>query len=344
MKPTLKDIARKVGVNVSTVSRVLNNSAKISEEVKKRVIAMAEELNYYPNVMARALITKRSYTVGLVLPGFDFMFGGFFQEILRGIEMELDRRHYNLHLTRFSGSTHNSFTHSVRSGIIDGAMVLGDRLSVEDIGKFGHISVPVILLNRHDMVRNSHCASVDNVRGGVLAAEHLLFHGYRSFVFIGGDKEMHVTQERLRGFDRGLRVLRATGSPSDLKTARQSVYCNFARGLEEGYEVMGKVELDLKNGTGIFCANDHLAIGVLKYLREKSLAVGKTVGVVGYDNLDIDGSVFPALSSVDQKGMELGERAAKMLIDIIEGKASESAYTAEPILIRRASCGCDRKD
>lgn len=337
MKPTLKDIARKVGVNVSTVSRVLNNTATISEKVRKKVLAVAAELNYYPNVMARALITRRSHTIGLVLPGFDFMFGGFFQEILRGIENELDRRHYNLHLTRFSGSTSNSFTHSVRSGIIDGALVLGDTLSAEDVGKLGQVSVPVILLNRRDMVRESHYACVDNVRGGFLAAEHLLARGYRSFVYIGGDKEMHVTQERLLGFDQGLSAGFTANPSRETKPPRQAVYCSYARGLEEGYGVIDKLELDLKNGTGIFCANDHLAIGVLKRLHEKGAAVGRTVGVVGYDNLDIDGSIIPSLTSVDQKGLELGIAAARMLIDIIEGKSTLSTFVADPILVKRDS-------
>jgi LacI family transcriptional regulator len=336
VKPTLKDIAEKTGVNISTVSRVLNNSAKISSDVRAKILDAAQELDYYPNHMAQSLMSKRSFNIGLVVPDLSFVFYGFFEDILRGIGLELKKRPYNLLITKFHGFEKNSFFHNARSGIIDGAIILGDALHPTDLKFIRSLKNPYVLINRKFSNQVDNYVYSNNITGGFLATEHLIHHGYKQLVFIGGPKEYSVTTEREKGF------MKAIYKHNNLIKDVQVRYAHFSNGLQQGMEALKDVPLQKDKGIGIFAASDNLAYGVIKYLQSQNITVGQEAGVIGYDNQVSNAIISPTLTSIDQNGCSMGERACSLLIDSIEEKECPSYYEIQPELIIRNSCGCSQ--
>lgn len=336
MKPTLKDIAERTGVNISTVSRVLNNSAKISSDVRAKILDAAQELDYYPNHIAQSLMSKRSYNIGLVVPDLSFMFHGFFEDILRGIGLELKKRPYNLLITKFHGFEKNSFFHNARSGIIDGAIILGDALHSTDLKFIRSMKTPYVLINRKFSNQVDNYVYSNNLSGGFLATEHLINHGYKQLVFIGGPKEYPVTGEREKGF------MKAIYKYTNLVKDVQVRYAHFSNALKLGMEIMKDVPLQKEEGIGVLAASDNLAYGIIKYLQSKNIIIGKEAGVIGYDNQSSNDIITPSLTSIDQNGCSMGEQACSLLIDRIEEKECPSHYEIMPQLITRNSCGCSQ--
>ncbi len=334
MKPTLKDIAERTGVNISTVSRVLNNTAKISTSVRAKILDAAQEFDYYPNHIAQSLMSKRFYNIGLVVPNLGFMFNGFFEEILRGIGLELKKRPYNLLVTKFHGQEKNSFFHNSRSGIIDGAIVLGDSLHSSDLKFIRSMKTPYVLLNRKFSSQQDNYVHANNTAGGFMATEHLINHGCKQLIYIGGPKEYAVTEEREKGF------LKAVKNHQEEVTDVQIHYSFFTSGREKGYETMKSVVLKPELKPGIFTASDFIAYGVIQFLKEKGVVVGKDVAIVGYDNSPSNEIISPTLTSIDQEGCTMGEQACSLLIDRIENKESPKYYETNPKLVIRNSCGC----
>jgi LacI family transcriptional regulator len=335
-KVILKDVAEKAGVSISTVSRVLNNSATISQKVRKKIFAVSRALHYYPNVIARALVTRRSFTIALVVPSLSFMGGDFFQEILIGIEHELSNRFYNLLLTRLKGTEKNTFMSTVNSGVIDGALVLGDTLSAGDIRQLNTLNIPIVLLNRKAPASGISCVYINNEEGGFLAGEHLIQHGYKKLIYLGGDRYFNVTMERQKGFEDAVKKNPAI-------TDIQYFYGSFATSFRSGYEIMKNISIDNSIKTGIFAANDNIALGAMKYLFDHGQTTGEKIGIIGYDNLQINDFSTSPLTSIDQQGRSMGEKACRILIDIVEEKTKGEHFQFHPVLVTRQSCGCRAK-
>ncbi len=332
-KATLKDIAKKSGVNVSTVSRVLNKTASISDKVKKKIFKISTEMGYIPNTIARALVTQRSYAIGIVVPNFTYMSGGFFQETMIGIEMEVNRRHYNLLLTKFKGEERHCFNYNVRSGMLDGALVLGDELKQEDLPSLMALPIPVVLINTSIAGKTLPYVCIDNVHGGEVATEHLIKHGYGDLIYIGGGKDQQATRERETGFQQAV-----AKHPESVVRSR-IYYSHFDTALRDSYALMK--DLDLSSGkTGIFAASDHIAYGVMKFLNEKGIGIPDKVGLIGFDNMESNEYMSSPLTSIDQKGRNMGEAACMLLLDIIEKKSVGPSFKIKPELVIRRSCGC----
>lgn len=334
MKITIKDIAEKSGVNISTVSRVLNNTASISQKVRDRVLGIAKELDYHPHAYAKNLAANKSWTISLVIPNFEFLTGSFFQEMVHGITDELNRRRYSLLVTPLESSSPNNLMVNIRSRKIDGALILGDSLTSDDIRDHTDIDFPTILLNRQNKHLDSRYVSLDNELGGELAAEHLIKHGYNDLVYIGGDEHFHVTQERLRGFYKAI----DKAPELELRQKPRLHFVSFHEGLKSGYQTA--VKLIPFSGTGVFAASDNIALGVMRYCQEKNIKVGTDVGIIGYDNMDVDPYIFPGLTSIEQNPVSLGVNGCKMLIDLIENSLDQDTLEIKPELVLRGSCGC----
>lgn len=331
-KPTLKDIAKKSGVNVSTVSRVLNNTATISDKVKKKIQKISKELGYTPNTIARALVTRKSNAIGLVVPNFVYMSGSFFQETMIGIETEVNHRHYNIVLTKLKGEERHSFTHTVRSGMLDGAIVLGDVLVESDLEELASYNIPMVILNSAISGKQIPYVAIDNVHGGKIATQHLIENGFKRLIYLGGGDKEQVTIERREGFLAALAEAGLKSNPKDI------MYVPFATALKSAYEIMSSIDLTADR-TGIFAASDNIAYGVMKYCHDQGLEIGKKIGIVGYDNVETNDFMKIPLTSVDQKGRVLGEAACKMLLDLIENRTVAPSFKIKPVLVARKSCG-----
>ncbi len=335
-KVTIKDIARVANVSHTTVSRALNNKSRIKSETKERILAIARELNYQPNFVARSLVMKRSKTLGLVITT---IANPFYTELALGIESTARKLGYTIIV---------SFTHSdlsieaasidmLRSKGVDGILFSSAHMVDPNIVKLAEEDFPIVLVNRrtyHPLVKEKvDYVGVDNMRGGYLAVEHLIRLGHRRIGVIGGSSESSVGFERLEGGKRALEVYGVEPSPNYFLEG------NFLK--ESGYQG-GMRFLEMASPpSAVFATNDYMALGVYQAFMEKGLKVPEDIAIVGFNDIEFTSMKGIELTTIGQKKYEMGAIAVKLLVERIEGGKSESAKEIflEPELIIRKSCG-----
>ncbi|HEY8484120.1 MAG TPA: LacI family DNA-binding transcriptional regulator [Longimicrobiales bacterium] len=334
MGATIKDVAREAGVSVATVSRVFNNSGPVREETRRLILEVARRLRYTPNGAARSLITRRTGTVGVVLPELE---GEFFSEVIRGIDRTAQGKGYQLLLSGSHNATSKVSALQLMRGNVDGLIVMSPSLEARALAPSLPENVPVVLLNCCVEGSSLAALNIDNFGGAYAMVEHLVaVHGHRRVAIIKGPEENWDARERLRGYRAAMQALAGGGSeelefPGDF--TQRSGYAAAQRILE----------LDPRP-TAIFAANDSMAIGALSALSEAGVRVPEEVAIAGFDDIPIARYTNPPLSSVHVGIGELGARAMARLLEAIE-QGDDEARRQEVLPTRcvlRSSCGCFR--
>lgn len=330
MKVTIKDIAKRSGVSATTVSRIINNKAEgIRQETRERVLKVIEEMNYRPNSIARSMVTKRTNTIGLIIPSIT---NPFFPEVVRGVEDVANASQYNV----FLGNTDSSFRKEVdylelmKEKNVDGIIFTGPHESQDEefYDSMQEYKIPIVLMDRGQQVEHFSGVYTDNVKGGYLATKHLLDLSHRRIGLITGPSNTFSSHERLQGC---VKALHEYGLPVDESLILSGNYL-----LEEGYEA-AKVLLQ-KQVTAIFAFNDLMAYGVYRAAFEMGLSVPEDLSVVGYDNLPYNQLLVPPLTTIDQSAYQMGETAAKLLLNELNNKKAEKKQVIkEPTLIIKGS-------
>ena len=303
MAVTIRDVARRAGVSISTVSRVLNNTCTVSEDKKIRVEEAAEFLGYVPNPSARSLLKKSTGGVGILLP---YVTGEFFSEFLTGADRLAKDEEYFL-LISASHHRASEWRASVRSvfGRVDGLVVMDPRMSPSELDlKTG---VPTVFVNTP--VENEHLDGLDIInfdnRGGTLAAaRHLVKLGHRKFAYLRGPDDAFDAVERLNGFRDAMRE------------AGIAEYTVIEAGFEPEYgQEAGRELLRLKElPTAVLCANDYCAQGVMTVFHDAGLRIPEDVSVVGFDNVPSAEYARPALTTLSVPPRKTGAQALERLI------------------------------
>ena len=331
MKATIKDVARQAGVSVATVSRVFNNSGPVSDDTRQRIRVVAQRLRYTPNGVARSLSTRRTGTVGVLLPD---LYGEFFSEVIRGLDQSAQSRSYHLLLS----SSHNQRSDiaaalQVMRGRVDGLVVMSPHIDVEILVANLPDSLPVVLLNSPAAGAGFDALGIDNFGGAFAMVSHLASHGHRHIAMIRGPEHNHDAGERLRGY-------RAALAACGLE-AREELEAPGDFTEQAGHAAVRRLLEAAPPPTAIFAANDSTAIGALSALREAGLQVPGDVAIAGFDDIPIARYLTPPLSSVHVSISELGTMAMDRLLAAIgRGNQHERVQATLPTrLVVRDSCG-----
>ena len=309
---TLSDIARDLKVSVVTVSKVLRNQGRISVRTRKRVLKRAKELNYQPNLVARSLVTRRTYTIGLLLPDFTHPF---FAEIAKAIAETVRPRGYHVIISYFEEdpALERMEAESLLSRRVDGLILASSQLPGK-LGLFNQLRVrklPFVLIDRPIDGVQASFVGVDNEAVGRLATTHLIEQGCRHVAHLRGPK-IGLAANRLNGYRQALKKHRMKAPHSYVVPA----------GFQDhtGYEAMKRLLNRNPRPDGVFCYNDPVAIGAMKSLLEAKLRVPEDVAVVGAGNVHYSDALAVPLTTIDQQTRKIGARAAELLLEQIESK------------------------
>ena len=324
---TLEMVAREAGVSPSTVSRILNGTAVVSQAKKQAVDDAIARLGFVPNPIARGLAGGRTFSVGVVTQAIDSPFYG---AALRGIEDELDPVGYSpLFVSgHWNAATEARCIDVLRSRRVDGIIVLTGRLTdaaLQDCAS----QLPVVVTGRTLAGPGLFSLNFDNFEGGRLATRHLIDLGHRRIAFIAGDADHPDANERLRGY----------------RAALDAAGIAFEPGLVvpgEYHEVSGMLAVNrLLDGqqhfTAIFAANDQMAFGAALGLQRHSLRVPDDISLVGFDDLPTSVYAIPPLSTVHQPAYELGRLAAAAMLQLLAGQQPTVAMPAPNLVLRESS-------
>jgi LacI family transcriptional regulator len=308
--PSIYEVARVAGLSVATVSRALNDTGPVRAETRRRVLETVERLGYVPHSAARSLSTRKTMSIGVLLPD---MHGAFFSEIVRGIDLAARNAGYHLLVSgSHSDPAETAALLQTLHGRIDGLILMTPGVGGAWLQKALPRRVPVVLLNDDGTDGHHQSLRIDNRRGARLAVEHLIGLGHRAIAFLGGPVGNADAAERLAGYRE---ALLAGGLPL---TGHLELSGDF--GEESGLQAGAKVAALVPRPTAIFAANDAMAIGCLAALRERGLRVPEDVSLVGFDDVPIARYLTPALTTVQVPIAELGRQAMARLLAAIDGR------------------------
>jgi LacI family transcriptional regulator len=314
MAVTMLDIARDVRVSVVTVSKVLRNQGRISAATRKRVLRRAKELHYQMNWVARSLVTRRTYTIGLLLPDFTHPF---FAEIARAVALTVRPHGYHVIISYFEEDPELEVSEadSLLARQVDG-LIIASAQSARCLELFRRIQsrkVPYVLIDRPISGLQASFVGVDNRAIGRLATEHLIARGCCRIGHLRGP-DIGIAAERLEGYCRAL-------AKHGLRVPARYVVAG-GHGDEAGFEGMRRLLRVRPIPDGVFCYNDPVAIGAIKAILEAGLRVPHDISVAGAGNVHYSDLLTVPLTTVDQGTCQIGTRAAELLLERIGQKRS----------------------
>jgi LacI family transcriptional regulator len=325
---TAVEVAKAAGVSQPTVSLVLsqNPKARVAPETRARVLKAAEELGYRPNRLAQGLVRRRSFALGVIVPGFANPVNS---AIISGAERVAAQAGYAVLLCEIGDVAVAQHLKALGDRQIDGVIIAG--ISEGELADADLRRLNVVLVNQASDVLST--VQDDSLSAGTLAAEHLLGLGHRQLAFIGPVSAASVFRLRERGFAQGLRAASAVPSSDYWQRADPSV----AGGLSAMRALLALPE----RPTGVFCANDLIALGAHKACAIAGVALPGELSILGCDDIDLGTLVTPELSTITTPKRELGARAVRLLLRQLEGdgKAVPTAQTLPVKLMPRGTTG-----
>lgn len=340
MSVTIRDVAKLAGISVTTASAALNgtraSTIRVSRQTKLRVQDAAAKLGYVPNAIAKSLATGKSGVIGMMLPYADAFIdqNPFCNEVMVGIIREVVHRHYNLMMYTATSESSTSAAAMIGSRV-DGLLLVMPPEAGAVLAKCERSGIPYVSVLRVP-VGEAMTVNSDDREGGRMAARHLAELGHKRIAHLKGDVTVLTSAPRLQGFRAGLEEC-GVALPDDLV-----VQAGFDWRL--GYEAMqGMLAApERKRPTAIFAANDLCAEGAMRAIREAGMRIPEDMAVVGYDDTWYAAMTQPPLTSVHMPIAEMGEIAARMLVDTLEGCRPEEAQPVLPVWLNvRKSCGAE---
>jgi LacI family transcriptional regulator len=329
---SIRDVASRADVSVGTVSNVLNRPDAVSPPTRERVLAAIAELGFVRNESARQLRAGSSRTIGLVVLD---IANPFFTDVARGVEDAVNEEGLAVILCNSDDRPDKeaAYLDVLSEQRVQGVLITptaGMNPALEGMRARG---VPVVLLDRRATGPDQCSVAVDDVRGGRLAADHLLERGHRRIAFIGGSSGLPQVQERHDGVEAAIREV--CGS-TDTLTVLSPETLTVAGGREAGAQIVGMAAA--QRPTAAVCANDLIALGLLQEMVRHGVAVPDEFAIVGYDDIEFAAAAAVPLTSVRKPRQELGRRAAELLLDEARNEGHVHAQLLfEPTLVVRES-------
>jgi LacI family transcriptional regulator len=332
---TIKDVAKRAGVGLGTVSRVLNNTGYASEETKQKVWAAVEQSHYVPNGAARSLVTKRSMAIGVVLHD---LTNPFVPHLARGIEDEARRHGYTMMVLDTDWQPENELQTItiMRQQAVDGCILVSPANATVLVERLRGAAIPTIVVDCGEPSSLSH-VTVDHYNGAIQAMQWARKQGHVHIGFLAGPAGLRFADLRLRAYldsiDRQDMILEEVDRHPEVPVVR----ANFL--FEEGRvaaEILLRTHPEV---TCIFAANDLSALGALQYCARHDIAVPEQVAVIGFDDIFVASLVHPTLTTVHQPIYEIGTTAASLLIESLHHPDQPvQPHVFDVNLIVRESC------
>lgn len=335
---TLKDVAKEAGVGVSTVSRFLNKDSTlvIGEDTKERILKAVEKLNYIPNASARALKMGKTSTFGLVIPDFN---NPVYSQIITGIESVLNQKGYHLMVVSLGENKSNrSYLNLVTEGRVDGLFLAATHLEDEDFKMLDSLKFPYVLINRLNKHAKNYVVANDEY-AAFKAVNYLIENGHERIVHLSGALSTDTGARRLNGYKK---ALKENNIPIDESLIIETVYTQ-----ESGYEAMATVLQQKRNEfTAVFAGSIRTAFGAMAAIRDKGLNIPQDISIIGFHDIPLAEITYPPLTTVKINLHEMGEKAANMLLKIIDDQETENEIMIEnsEIIIRESVQLIDSKD
>ena len=334
MQATIRDVAFHAGVSPSTVSRVLNGSCPISAETKERVYTVVRELGYHPNSLAQSFVKGRAGAVALVLDASatEAFSNAFFNRSVFAVETVMQQHGYNLIISndRRAERHRSPIEEMVLSRRADGLLIPPAAAAAKLLDTLDDASVPFVVLGQPGLRRSCSWVDVDNAQGARQAVEHLIGQGYRRIAFLSDNHKALFTQNRLRGYAQVLELVELAHEEAMVPIFGSEAECRGA---------VSALMASPHPPDAFVCGNNALAFHALQAVKERGLSVPGDVGIVTFDNFPLAEYTEPPLTSVDVDTYMLGQRAASLLIEKIEGrqKAEETLMLSTQIIVRQSS-------
>jgi DNA-binding LacI/PurR family transcriptional regulator len=331
---TITEIAQKAGVSIATVSRAFNPNGCIHPETRRKILRIAEECHYKPNPSARSLSSKRTDTIGVILPE---LVDEFFSEIIRGIDEEAYKsQHYVLVASSHSQrNVLETVLEFMFSGRVDGVVLMVPQLQNEIIELISRSKRPAVLINAPQHINQLVSFNINNYQGAFSVVEHLINHGYQKLGVILGPEGNCDSDERFRGFGDALKQYNL---PLD---SRYVIRGDFT--TRSGYYSFIRLMSQNKKPDAIFATNDMMALGIYEAAKNSRIKIPQDVAIAGFDDIFSSRLLQPRLTTVHVPISELGSSAVSYLFKMISGKVDSKKPCRNDLttgLIIGGSCGC----
>lgn len=308
---TIRDIAERAGVSINTVSRALNNKPDISEETRRKILKIAQELGYVKNATASSLRSKQTNIVGVIIAD---SANPFYAEVLKGIEAASRKYGYQIMLMNTERVYENEekAIEVLLQRRVDGLLITPVQDRSDDIKALIERKVPFVIVGRHFEELEVDEIHSDEVKGGFFATRHLIKRGRKNILVITGYLFKSAAYMRLEGYKKALKEY---GIPF-----REELIIETDIDIESGYQAMREAIEKGLEFDAVFCYNDLLAFGAMKALKERGYRIPEDVAVVGYDDIVYSSFVCPSLTTVRIKKFEMGYEAFRMLLQRLKGR------------------------
>jgi LacI family transcriptional regulator len=329
---TIKDVAREAGVSVTTVSHVVNATRAVAPATHARVSAVIRRLDYRPSGIAKALKANRTHTLGMLVTT---SANPFFAEVIRGVEAGCFSRGYTLILGNTGDVTERlaAYWRTLAARRIDGLIVMTTNAAPDFFDRLAEERrLPVIAIDTGDD-RADSVINDDSELGGRLAGRHLVMRGFRHIACVTGPAHHPRSVQRLAGFEA---ALDEAGLKRDPQLTVESDL-TIAGGYRALHQLMARGE---GRPDAIFCFNDMLAMGALCAAQERGISIPRDLSIMGYDDSELAAYAAPPLTTIHQPAAELGETAARVMIELLDERRPMPRLVAlPPVLVERASVG-----
>lgn len=334
-QPTLRDVARAAGVSIKTVSRVVNEEQNVSAATSARVNEAISRLEYQPNELARSLRARNSHTIGLIIADIS---NPFYAACAKAVEGVAQKHGYSVVVCSSDENveTEQAYINLLTRRRVEGLLLVPAAVGHEYYRAEGTLDLPLLALDRPMDEASTGTVTTDTVivqnrLGAREATEHLIGHGHQRVAFIGAQEHLYTTRKRLEGYrealrGQGLEEMVRLEAPDAVSAARA------AQALLEFSDPP----------TALFTMNNLITVGVLQTVEKAGLRVPKDLALVGFDDFELASVLHPRLTLVRQPASELGQRAAELLFERLEGNhpPDPQRIVLETELIIRESCGC----
>ncbi len=326
-RPSLKDVARAAGVSYQTVSRVINDGPRVSADTRDRVLAVITELGYRRNEAARALVTSRSQTIGVIADASP-RFGPV--STLAAVERAAREAGYTALVATMSipapQAVVEAFNGFIERGV-DGIVVIAPRVPMAQVTQQVSVAVPVVMLSPGEASHDGFTVFFeDQELGARLATRHLIDLGHREVAHLAGSQEWLDGQVRLRGWQ------------AELNAAKiPAVAVRYGDWSGESAYRIGRKMIAEGLPTSIFIASDLMALAFLRALYEHGVSVPKDISVVGFDDNEFAPQMFPPLTTVRQSFATVGARCMEILLGLIDGRAVDTTPAIPQLIVRRSA-------
>ncbi|SHK15528.1 LacI family DNA-binding transcriptional regulator [Paramaledivibacter caminithermalis] len=331
MAVTIKDVAKKANVSISTVSRVINDSKPVSDEIKHRVLKVIEETGYIPNPVARSLVMKKSQLIGVIVPNISNIFIG---EVLNGIEEIGKMYNYDILLCNTYGELNQElrYLNLLKSKQVEGIIFMTWELQNEHKEFFAKEDIPIVMINRNASDANITSVSIDHRKAAYEMTKYLIKNGHRRIALIRGNMQNYIFGiDQYEGYSKAMKE-------SNLEIDKRLIKnCEFK--LDLAYNAVQEMINDETLSTAIFATTDYMAFGAINALIDNGYKVPEDVSVAGFNDIKLASIYRPKLTTIRQPIYDIGAVAIRVIIKKIKGEEiKDNVFVLPHELVERDSC------